>query len=183
MAFNRFYRCPDCEGTFKFMHVLQDDPPPDRCELCGSWMNLDIPPEPVFVPQAPAVRSGKAKAVDDVYYGMEDSSRLRAEMMAQVGGGSASDYAHTHITNMKDNSREGDIAYVPPPPNPVTQMMAAAPQVTGHQANAMAFAEANRHGVGAYAGEGARKAVVSQHHQQVASLVGAGRIGSYKSAD
>jgi hypothetical protein len=111
---------------------------------------------------------------------MEDSSRLRAEMMAQVSGGSASDYAHTHITNMKDGQRQGDTAYVPPPPNPVTQVMAATPQMTGHQANAMAFAEANRHGIGAYAGEGTRQAVVSQHHKQVAAVVGAGRIASYK---
>lgn len=179
MAFNRFYKCPDCNGTFKFMHVLLNDPPPDRCELCGSWMNMDRPPEPVFVPQAPAVKGKVAAAVDEVYRGTEDASRLRAEMMAQLGGGSASDYAHTHITNMRDNQKPGDIAYVAPPPNPVSQIMAANPGVTGHQQNAMAFAEANRVGIGAYAGEKARQATVAQHRQQMQAIVGAGQLASY----
>ena len=136
--------------------------------------------ETTFIPQAPAVRSGVAQAVDDVYRGTEESSNLRAEMMAQLGGGDASDYAHTRITNLKDNQREGDTAFVPPPPNPVSQAMAALPNLAGHQATAQAFAEANRYGPGAYAGENARQAVVSQHRQQVAAVVGSGRIATYK---
>lgn len=176
MAFYRHYQCPDCGGTFKHMHTLSDEPPPDRCGLCGNWMS-DEPP-PVFVPQAPYVKSGAAKAVDDVYEGMVDASKARTELMAQMTGGSASDYNHTVITNLRD-AREGETNYVPPPPNPVSQAMAAQPNLTGHQASAMAFAEANRYGVGAYAGEGARQAVRSQHSRQVAELVSAGNMGSY----
>jgi hypothetical protein len=178
MAFYRHYQCPDCNGVFKYLHTLSDEPPPDRCDLCGSWMSDE---EPVFVPQAPAVRgvSASTKAVDDVYEGMVDASKVRTELMAEMGGGSASDYNHTVITNMRSNAKEGETSFVPPPSNPVTQAMAAAPNLTGHQASAMAFTEANRYGVGAYAGEGARQAVRAQHNRQVSELVGRGTMGSY----
>jgi hypothetical protein len=176
MAHFQSWACPDCGGKFRHLHHPDDAPPPDRCPLCDAWLS---DAEPTFIPQAPAVRSGVAQAVDDVYRGTEDSSRLRTEMMAQIGGGSASDYAHTIVTNMKDNQKPGDIAYVAPPPNPVTQVMAATPNLTGHQQNALAFAEANRVGVGAYAGERARQATVAQHRQQVQALVGAGQLASY----
>jgi len=182
MAKYRSWKCPDCRGTFRDLQVLLDDPPPDRCPLCGSWVSTD-PPEEVFVPSAPAVHglSAKAKAADDVYYGMEDASALRTQMMAEAGGGSASDYDHTRITNLRTGLKEGEIAAVPPPPNPVSAVMQQT-QLTGHQTNvtAQAFAAATTHGIGAYAGERARQAITSQHQQQVQAVVGAGRLGPHR---
>lgn len=83
--------------------------------------------EPVFVPQAPAVSNpARVKAVDDVYYGMEDASKVRAEQMAAITpGASVSDFKHTLITNLRDRQKPGDIAAVPPPPSPVSQAIAA----------------------------------------------------------
>ena len=122
MARFRFWKCPDCGGTFRHLHHPDDEPAPDRCALCGSWMS---DAEPSFVPQAPAVgNSARVKAVDDVYYGMEDASRVRAEQMAEMTpGASASDFNHTLVTNLRDRQRPGDIAAMPAPPSPVTQQM------------------------------------------------------------
>jgi hypothetical protein len=181
MAKYQPYRCPDCAEIFRHLHLLADlSDLPDRCPLCGAWVSDDEPPETVFVPQAPAVRSALSQSVDDVYRGMEEGSQFRTEQMAAMAGGSASDYAHTKITNLNDRQKEGDIAAPPAPPSPVTQMMAATPGATGYQQNAQAFAEANRYGIGAYAGERTRQATVSQHHQQLRAVVESGRVGTYK---
>src|SRR5215469_11321569 len=112
MAFFRHYQCPDCGGVFKFLHVLSDSPPPDECELCGAWMIVTFEgvefftPKPVFVPQAPAIGTHKGSSPDQLYRQMEQASADRTEDMAALGGGSASDYAHTKITDMIDNAHE-----------------------------------------------------------------------------
>lgn len=186
MAKYKPYRCPDCEQVFRHMHLLSDlSDLPDRCPLCDSWVSTEQPPEEVYVPQAPAVhgtgtQSAKTKAADDVYYGMEDASKLRAQMMADAGGGSASDYAHTQITNIRTG--EGVVAAMPPQQSDVTRMMAQTQGVTGnaYQQNAMAYAEATRYGPGAYAGERTRNAVTQQHQQQLRAVVGAGTIGTHR---
>lgn len=175
------YRCPDCSGVFRHVYFRSDEECPDRCPLCNSWMNLDSePPDTVFVAEAPYVRtsSESAKAVDDVYHGLEDGSKLRAQMMAEAAGGSASEYSHTHITNIRTG--QGAVAAMPPQQSDITRMMAQTPGITGHQHNAMAFAEANRHGIGAYAGERTRQAIASQHRGQLSSITNAGNLGSHK---
>jgi hypothetical protein len=177
------YQCPDCRGTFKHLHHPSDAPPPDRCPLCGSWVSDAEPPQEVFVPQAPAVHgaSAKAKAVDDVYYGMEDASVARTHMMAEAAGGSASDYDHTKITNLR-NTKEGEIAAVPAAPNPVSTLMQQTPQTTGHQHNitAQGYAAATTSGIGAYAGERTRQQLTKQHHDNVRQLVGGATMGVHR---
>lgn len=79
------YRCPDCAGTFKHLHVLSDDPPPDRCPLCNSWVSGDEPPEEVFVPQAPAIRKSiYAKSIEQTYRATEAASIERANEAASI---------------------------------------------------------------------------------------------------
>lgn len=79
MAKFLWFRCPDCGGTFKHLRVLSDEPPPDRCSLCGNWMNLDSPPEEVFVPQAPRIAiSNYAKSWDQTANAIMSSSEGRA---------------------------------------------------------------------------------------------------------
>ena len=182
MAKPQNYYCSACRGTFRWLHLLADKSDlPDFCELCGAQVEK---PEPIFVPQAPAVHgmSAKAKAADDVYYGMEDASALRTQMMADAAGGTASDYDHTRITNLRTGLREGETAAVPPTSNPVSAAMQQTPQATGHQHNvtAQAFAAATTHGIGAYAGERARQAITSQHQQQVQAVVGGGRLATHR---
>lgn len=78
-----WYKCPDCGGTFRFLHHPSDCEPPDRCELCGAWMSDDAPPVEAFVPQAPLIKkSAYAKSVDQTYRAMEESSAQRAEVAA-----------------------------------------------------------------------------------------------------
>lgn len=117
----RRWRCPDCAVIIRQM---PGDPLPNFCVGCGADLREPETDEP-FVPQAPRIRNAeRVKAVDDVYYGMEDASKARAEMMAEMTpGASASDFKHTIITDMNDRQRPGDIAYKAPPPNPVTKQM------------------------------------------------------------
>lgn len=83
MAKFKHWKCPDCGGVFSDLQVRSDDPPPDRCKLCGSWMNLDAPPQEAFVPQAPGIRkSAYAASVDQSYRAMEETSAQRAEEAA-----------------------------------------------------------------------------------------------------
>jgi len=177
MARYRHWRCPDCEGTFRFLHHPDDAPPPDRCLLCGAWMSES---EPAFVPEAPAIKnSAKVKAVDDVYYAMEDASAARTEdMAAMVPCASASDFNHTKITDMRDHQRTGDIAYKPPPPSPVTEQMEFLRQRGGN----VGFAGS---GIPNYApgipltGDAARQAANMQHHSRVQSIVSK-PLGAYR---
>jgi len=75
-----WYLCPDCGGKFRHLHHPSDAPPPDRCGLCGAWMNMDEPPQEVFVPQAPGIRkSDYAKAIDQTYRATEAASIARAD--------------------------------------------------------------------------------------------------------
>lgn len=175
MARYRFWRCPDCDGTFKHLHHPDDSPPPDRCQLCGAWMSES---EPVFVPQAPMVgNAAKIKAVDDVYYGMEDASKARAELMAQhTPGASASDFSHTLITDMNDRQRPGDAAVKLPVRNPVTEAMARG--IGGFQSSGGGMMP--EYAALPLTGDATRQNNVAQHRQMAHQLVAAGNMGSYK---
>lgn len=76
------YRCPECAEAFKWP---KDAEPPDRCQLCGAWVNAEDPPDDVFVPKAPAIRkSDYAKSIDQTYRAMETQSAARAEEAASM---------------------------------------------------------------------------------------------------
>ena len=77
----RYWRCPECNGVFKFFHTTPE--PPDRCILCDAWMSDEEPPESAFEPQAPLIRaSNYARSVDMTYREMERQSSLRADEAA-----------------------------------------------------------------------------------------------------
>mgnify|MGYP003344726765 CR=1 FL=1 len=40
----RTYGCPDCGGSFDFLHMTRDEPPPAHCELCRAFMG-EVEPE------------------------------------------------------------------------------------------------------------------------------------------
>jgi hypothetical protein len=174
MARYATYQCGSCEGRFRWLHHPSDEPPPEHCPLCGEATDG---PEPVFNPEAPSIKGVAAAAGDQVYRAMEASSAARVEQMVEMGGGTAADYAHTKITDMKDNQREGDTAYKMPP-NPVSDFMAQHPNVGG--ASHVAFAQekaAQAHtGYMPHAGARTGSVVGAVHAQMVNRMRSLGQI-------
>lgn len=113
MPVTRTYQCPDCEGTFSFLHLKSDEPPPDYCAKCGAWMGEE--PEPM--PSAPFISKPQNKAGDVVYRQMEKDSAARAEMTGDPT---------LKLTDLKDNLRAGDVAAKTSVNNPVSNYMEAA---------------------------------------------------------
>jgi len=173
MAKFRFWRCPDCGGTFKHLHHPSDAPPPDRCALCGAWMS---DAEPTFVPQAPGIRNGaKVRAVEDVYYAMEDGSKARAEAAAQIlPGVSASDLTHMHITNSTPNLINSN--------NEVAQRMAAMQGVglpTGFGGGVGGGHNLPQYSHIPQGGLGIQSSIIQQHFQNARQVMSEGNMGSY----
>lgn len=166
MAIYRTYECGSCDRQFRWLHHPSDDPPPERCPLCGAPTDGD----PVFSPAAPAIKGVMGIAADQVYRAMEASSEARAEMAADMGGGTAADYSHMKITDLKDNQREGDTAYKMPN-NPVQSFMQQNSQaVVGSQAAAVAQQYATQAHTGYFPHAGARTgSVIGNVHGQLAA--------------
>lgn len=174
---SRSYQCPDCEGTFSFLHTVTDgveEPPPSYCALCGSYVGA----EATALPSNFRVGSTRAKSSDRTYRAMEDASDARAQMMADQTGLDKSEFSHTKITNLRDNLRQGDQA-AKLPPNPVSQMMDATPNRTGMMQNAAAvgYAQATQVGPGAGRhGHSTRTMLQASHSQRSAHVAAEGRL-------
>jgi hypothetical protein len=168
MAFFRHYLCPDCGGTFRWLHHPSTDPPPHYCPLCGA----DMEAEPVFVPAAPHIGRSIGKTADAVYRQMEQAGAAHAEMAAELGGGTAADYQALKITDLPDYLRPGDVA-ARPLDNPVTQAMANSGQNgllpgSGFQSFASVGSGMSSVGQGPYPhrGEQMRQQLVSGHQER-----------------
>lgn len=176
MAFFRHYLCPDCSGTFRFLHHPAEEPPPNFCPLCGSNMNV----EPVFVPLAPHIGRTIGKTADNVYRQMEEASAANMEAAAELGGGDTSDYSALKVSDMADYLRPGDVA-AKMPANPVSEHMAKTgvggfqPGMTGAE-----YAANVRVGVFPRQGETTRVDLVSGHSARARGIEAAGRIGRAK---
>ena len=171
------YRCPDCGEKFKWP---RDIDPPRRCVHCDSWMDLDDPPPEAFVPKAPMIRNGeRVRAVEDVYYAMEDGSRHRAELAAEhLPGVSASELTHMHITDMNDRQKPGDIAFKPGPPSPSSELISRG--IGGWQGMGGAeYGAAAHQGYMPHRGEAARQQTNAIHSRIAAPMVRASEIGRY----
>ena len=106
-------QCPQC--THKFYSVTMF---PDCCPSCGYVYE---PPDDNVI-SMPAIRSAVARSVDGVYRDMDRSSEVRAEQAAAMAGVPVSDMSGLKITNLRDNTREGEIAAMPVA-NDVTRQM------------------------------------------------------------
>ena len=104
MAHYQAYQCPECLGTFRFLHHPDDEPPPSFCPRCGASMEDD---SEVFVPAVPHIGKTIGRSGDQVYRAMEDSSAANAEAVSAITGEDAS---NMKITNMADYLRPGDQA-------------------------------------------------------------------------
>ncbi len=207
MAKYRWYRCPDCGGTFKDLQVLSDDPPPDRCSLCHAWMNLDSPPEETFVPQAPGIRkSAFAQSVDQSYRAMEEASVQRAEDAAAqlrdayraedraspVEGDRAilDDFQENQIaelksglkiTNMREPSemRPGDSAVIAPDVEAAKRRLSIGPSAPAFQMLEGGRPSNPAPGVGpANMGDTMRQMVGGSHGQRAAQMIQAGQLAA-----
>lgn len=118
-------KCPDCAETFKWPG---DQKWPDFCPLCRSRLTNEV--EEICMP---FISSARAKSPDQVYRQMEAGSEVRAQAAADMLGVSTADVSDLKITNLKDNTHEGEMAHVPVV-NDVSRMMDAAPDATGFQA-------------------------------------------------
>lgn len=162
------YRCPDVDCRKTFPWDSKDDPP-NLCPHCG----YSYREEEEGVISMPNILSAKTKSIEGVARSVMDSSETRAEMAAEMAGGTAADYSSLKITNLNDG-RNSEFA-VKDVVNPVTQVMDATPGLTGFQPNGAAFAQATN--VGAYARAGANivTRLSNTHGQRVAATAAAGK--------
>ena len=116
------FRCPGCRGYVPWDPAV---PLPERCPL----PNCDYVAKPketdedgVIVISAPFIGSAKAKATDSCYRELETSSEHRAQLAANMAGVPVSEMSHLKVTNIRDNTREGEIAAMPVV-NDVTRQM------------------------------------------------------------
>jgi hypothetical protein len=117
-------RCPGCRKPFPWDPAIEL---PERCPLkgCGyvaKKRDPEVDEDGVIVIAAPFIGSAKTKATDSCYRELETSSAARAELAAQVAGVPVSEMSHLKVTNLKDNTREGEIAAMPVV-NDVTRQM------------------------------------------------------------
>lgn len=115
-------RCPGCRGAFPWDPAMAL---PERCPLPG----CDYVAKPketdengVIVISAPFIGSARTKRTDASYRELETSSAARAEAAAHLAGVPVSEMAHLKVTNLKDNTREGEVAAMPVV-NEVTRQM------------------------------------------------------------
>jgi hypothetical protein len=142
-------------------------------------------PEPVWAAESPRIGTNKGKVPDHVYRQMEEASKHRTELMAEAGGGSASDYNHTKITDMNDNMREGDVAAkYSAPPNYVTEFMKlnqspSSPIGGGYAplagATGIEYASQTRVGPEAGAGAATHSRITRSHAQMARSIEATGK--------
>lgn len=123
---------------------------PDCCPGCG--YEYDPPPGDNII-SMPAIRSAVAKSVDGVYRDMERASEARVQQAADVLGVPASEMSGLKVTNLRDNTREGEMAAVPIV-NDVTRQMDLITARGGSVgfADGAAFAQAAHAGSDAHAG-------------------------------
>jgi hypothetical protein len=173
MPIFRTYLCPDCSGTFEVLHMSRADPAPDVCELCAADLS-----EPTIVPGTHNISSARSASIDSVYTKMESASSARAELAAEVAGGSAADYSQLKITDLKTNILPGEVAASLPP----TPVVPSLPPGMGMVDNTAAVEYSRSTRIGPEAGAGMRSMDMmrQKHSQYSAAFIRQGQSGSHK---
>ena len=176
------YRCPGKKPhpPHEFDHLhhpnVEDSPVPRFCAVCGYDSQGKVHQRALT---APHIQKPVKKATDDVYRGMEQGSEFRAQMAQEVHGLDAAEAAAMKITNMRDDARAGESSEIQVS-NAVTQVMAAAPSITGFQgANGLGYSGAVATGPAPNAGAHAQAALRRQH---AAFTAGSGMVGTASSS-
>jgi len=169
------YQCPECGGKFRW---LMAEPAPLFCPLCSAYVGEDEPAE--FEPKAPLIAKRGNQVPDAVFRQMEQGSIDRADQAHAMAGGDRADYNNLHITNLKDNLREGEIAAVTPPPNPVQRFMqqhSSAPVGIQSAASAQGYVALAHAGVYPHAGARAAGRIQEAHAGIARSVQALGEQG------
>lgn len=165
MAFR--YRCPDMDCRKTFPWDTKEEPP-SLCPHCGySYREVDD-----NVIHMPNILSAKSKSIESVARGIMDGSEARAHMAAEAAGVPVSEMSSLKITDLNDG-RQNEFA-TRDVSNPVTDVMKAAPGITGFQPNGAAFAAGTSQGPYARAGASIVTRMSHQHqtHKQVVATSG-----------
>lgn len=158
MAFR--LKCPECAGKFPWTLEAQW---PRYCPLCQADINNEREDDDIVMP---AFLSAKTKATDKVYNDIVKGSEYRAEAAAQLAGTSVEEMSSLKITNL-NTRRDAEIMAITPN-NAVSQVMAAAPNVTGFQGAAgAAYSGAVSSGPFASAGARTRTMIHTGHADAV----------------
>ena len=117
-------RCPGCRKPFPWDPAIDL---PERCPLkgCGyvaAKRDPEVDEDGVIVIAAPFIGSARTKRTDASYRELETSSANRAQMAADMLGVPASEMSHLKVTNLRDNTRPGEVAAMPVV-NDVTRQM------------------------------------------------------------
>lgn len=162
------YRCPEISCRKTFPWDSKDDPP-SLCPHCG----YNYREEEDGVISMPNILSARTKSIEGVARSVMDSSETRAEMAAEMAGGYKEDFSSLKVTNLNDgrNSEYATKDVV----NPVTEVMAQTPGLTGFQPNGAAFAGATSVGPYARAGANIVTRLSTSHGQRAAATAAAGK--------
>lgn len=162
------YRCPDmdCRKTFPWDSA---DDPPCLCPHCGySYAERDE--NVIYMPN---ILSDRTKSIEAVARGVMDGSEARAELAAEAAGCSVSEMSALKVTDLNDG-RQSEFA-TKDVSNPVTQVMAQAPGLTGFQPNGSAFAAGTTQGPYARAGAGFASKLTHMHQGHKQELASSGK--------
>lgn len=162
------YRCPDsaCRKTFPWDSA---DEPPHLCPHCG-YCYAERDDNVVYMPN---ILSDKTKSIEKVARGVMDGSEVRAQLAAEAAGVDVSEMSALKVTDLNDG-RQSEFA-TKDVSNPVTQVMAQTPGLTGFQQNGAAFAGATSQGPYARAGAGIATKMTQQHQHHKQALATSGK--------
>jgi len=177
MPISRTYECPDCQGSFRFLHMKSDEPPPPYCPLCGRYMSG----VPEARPSSPSVsKSTIAKTTDRLHREMEDASAVRAALADSLLPAAAGDNAAAlKLTDIPSSPMVPSSSTVTPMSSPVVQAMSGMTNGSGIVSPAVARGYASQAGQGPGAGMGAAMlgATTQGHRDIVAKVIAAASVG------
>lgn len=154
------YRCPECRKRFRWL--LENEPLPDDCPLCGAHIGCDRPDDDVVAPYI-HLKSGALASADSVYREMEAASERRVDAAAQMAGCDASEMSALKITDLNDR-RDAPVGAVALPDNDVSRVMS---QGVGGFGNSDGVGYSGAVAAGPFPNAGARmQSIVRQEHTQ-----------------
>lgn len=149
---------------------MEADPLPRYCAVCGFDSEGDVGYDQALT--TPHLGKSIRKTVDDMHRQMEDGAEHRANVAREQFGLDSDEVANMKMTDMKDNLHPGDTSAVEVK-NPVTEIMAAAPQGTFGFQGAAGLGYSGPVAEGPFPNAGARaQASLRKAHAQFTSASG-----------